>query len=137
MFPVLSIRLWTECSKGLILCSALLVFSIPAKAEQEILTSNGQLEVQYLIQAVLELNPSIEAMQAAWQAAQSRVGHVSALDDPMLSYSFAPQTYDLDGQDFGQKIQLSQKLPWFGKLDLRSDSAQFEARAREENIDLL
>lgn len=147
MFPILSNRLWIKCAKGLVLCSALLVFSIPAKSDQDLakqglagqksLTTNGQLEVRHLIQVVLDVNPSIEALQSSWQAAQSRVGRASALDDPMLSYSFAPQTYDLEGQGFGQKIQLSQKLPWFGKLDLRSDSAQFEARAREESIDLL
>ncbi|VAW69465.1 hypothetical protein MNBD_GAMMA09-1996, partial [hydrothermal vent metagenome] len=108
MFPILSNRLWIKCAKGLVLCSALLVFSIPAKSDQDLakqglagqksLTTNGQLEVRHLIQVVLDVNPSIEALQSSWQAAQSRVGRASALDDPMLSYSFAPQTYDLEGQ---------------------------------------
>jgi len=109
-----------------------------SSASQEVLFGpDDQLDIKQLVQAVLDHNPSVEAMRSAWQAAASRVDQVGVLDDPMLSYAFAPETRHAQGQDFGQNIQLSQKLPWPGKLDLRADSARFDAQASEENIDLL
>ena len=97
----------------------------------------SQLDNTQLVDAILATNPSIEAMRAAWQAAEHNIGGASALDDPMLSYSAAPETRNINGRDFGQKIQLSQKLPWPGKLALREDSARYEAVASAENIAVL
>jgi len=121
-----------------LLTGLLLAYATTSVASQETLFSHhDQLDITQLVQAVLDRNPSVEAMRSAWQATASRVDQAGALDDPMLSYAFAPDTRDTPGQDFGQKIQLSQKLPWPGKLDLRADSARFEAQADEENIELL
>jgi len=105
--------------------------------ENALIANSGQLGMKQLILAVLKHNPSVEAMQSAWQAAESRIEQLSALDDPMLSYSFAPDTRNVKGRDVGQKIQFSQKLPWPGKLALRGDSARYEAKASKENIRLL
>ncbi len=143
MYQKLSIRFWTQLflnrlSKKLFLISILLSFATITIANQHVfLRKNKQLGMKQLIQAVLTHNPSIEAMQLSWQAAQDRIEQVSALEDPMLSYTFAPETRNFDGQDFGQKIQLSQKLPWFGKLDLRGDNARFKAKASRENIKIM
>ncbi len=116
----------------------LLTFSTLTIANEDTSIANsGQLGMKQLILAVLKHNPSVEAMQSAWQAAESRIDQLSALDDPMLSYSFAPDTRNVKGRDFGQKIQFSQKLPWPGKLSLRGDSARYEAKASQENIRLL
>lgn len=116
----------------------LLTSATASSASQEVLFGpDDQLDIKQLVQAVLDRNPSIGAMRSAWQAAASRVDQADALDDPMLSYAFAPETRHAQGQDFGQNIQLSQKLPWPGKLGLRADSARFEAQASEEDIERL
>ncbi len=131
------VQFWNRVFLNL-LTGILLAYTTTSIASQDALfIRNDQLEGKQLIQMVLDRNPSIEAMQSAWQAAVSRIDHVDALDDPMLSYSFAPETRNAQGQDFGQKIQLSQKLPWPGKLELRGDNARFEAQASRENIGLL
>jgi len=133
VFQQLSIRPF-----GLLLIAALTAITTNSVASQDgLFINSGQLDADQLIKAVLARNPSVEAMWAAWQAAEQRIEQASSLDDPMLTYSFAPETRNTAGQDFGQKIQLSQKLPWPGKLALREDSARFEAKATEENVALV
>ncbi len=137
MFQKPTTRLRNKISGGLFITSILLLFTAIASANQDVLFRSDQLDEKQLIQAVLASNPSIEAMQSAWQAAESRVVQATALDDPMLSYSFAPSTIDQNELDFGQKLMLSQKFPWPGKRALRGDSARLEANASQENILLL
>ena len=115
----------------------MMVITTAIANENALISDSNQIDMKQLIQTVLIKNPSVEAMQSAWQAAESRIEQQSALDDPMLSYSFAPDTRNAKGRDFGQKIQFSQKLPWPGKLALRGDSARYEAKASKENIRLL
>ncbi|MFV1993007.1 MAG: TolC family protein [Acidiferrobacterales bacterium] len=110
------------------------ITTVMAANQDKIFLLNDQLELKQLIQIVLERNPSLTAMELAWQAAKNRIEQVSSWDDPMLSYSYAPRTRGRDDQDLGQKIQLSQKLPWPGKLGLKEDSARFQAQAKQENI---
>jgi len=104
--------------------------------EDDPLSGTGQLESVQLVEAVLARNPSLSAMQSAWRAAVGRIDQVSALDDPRLSYSVAPETTNDRGQDFGQKIHVSQRLPWPGKLALREEGARFRSQAVRQNIEL-
>ncbi|GMR05452.1 MAG: hypothetical protein BMS9Abin25_0027 [Gammaproteobacteria bacterium] len=134
MFQEPTTRLRNKISGGLFITCILLLFTAIASANQHALFRGDQLAEKQLIQAVLASNPSIEAMQSARQAAESRVDQATALDDPMLSYSFAPSTIDQNDLDFGQKMMLSQKLPWPGKRALRGDSARLEANASQENV---
>ncbi|MGR9106054.1 MAG: TolC family protein [Gammaproteobacteria bacterium] len=90
-----------------------------------------------LVAAVLSRNPSLPAIEAALEAAGSRSDRVSALEDPRLSYGIAPQTVGVAGLDFGQKIELSQAVPWPGKLDLQGAAARYEADSVREDIETL
>lgn len=123
---------------SLLLISVLTLIATTCVANQtELFINIKKLNTIQLVEVVLTRNPSVEAMQAAWQAEESQVEQVSALDDPRLTYTFAPQTRNQEGRDFGQSIQLSQQLPWPGKLSLRGDGARLEAQAAVENIELL
>ena len=82
-----------------------------------------------LVEAVLARNPDIPTMEATWAATKARIEQARSLDDPMLFYSMAPRSATADGMDFGQKLSLSQRLPWPGKRDLRGDIARFESDA--------
>ncbi len=95
-----------------------------------------ELKLDELRQEVLRRSPTLEAMESAWRAANSRYPQVTALDDPMFSYSFAPATIGVDRLDFGQKFELSQTFPWPGKLGLRGQAAQSEAQAASEDIEV-
>jgi len=50
------------------------------------------LDLGTLVSAVLNRHPDLAAMHAAWQAAQARIAQETSLDDPVLSYGFAPRT---------------------------------------------
>jgi outer membrane protein, heavy metal efflux system len=87
-----------------------------------------------LVAEVLARNPTLPAMQAAWEAEQAHIEQVSALDDPTLAYMIAPATIGDPRTDFGQKLELSQKIPWPGTLRLRGEAARYEADAAREEI---
>ncbi len=91
--------------------------------------NESSLTASRLVEVVLARNPDIPTMEATWEAAKARIEQARSLDDPMLSYSIAPQSAGADGMDFGQKLSLSQRLSWPGKRDLRGDVAYFESDA--------
>jgi len=121
------------------LSNLLLMFvtSVAAAEQDKLFLTNKRLEIKPLIQLVLARNPSLASMEQAWQAAKNHIDQVSSWDDPVLTYSYAPNTRGLDDQETGQKIQLSQKFPWPGKLGLKEDSARFQAQEKQENIEVV
>jgi outer membrane protein TolC len=96
----------------------------------------AELSVDALVEQVLARNPSLAQMVAAWQAAQARYPQVTALEDPMLMGKIAPAAIGTSGQvhDHFYMVEASQKLPWCGKLALRGENAQAEARAAGHDI---
>jgi len=85
------------------------------------------LERQSLVSAVLQRNPSLEAMREGWQALQQREPQARALEDPMLSYGLAPLSIGSGRVNLGQEVRLSQRFPYPGTLRLRADVARAEA----------
>lgn len=122
---------------GLVALSPIPTRAAPALAA---VTANDPLQglktlpIDRLIEAVLAHNPTLPAAEYAWQAAQARIDPAGALDDPMLSTSVAPATLGADDIDPGVNIQLSQRLPWPGKRDLRRQAAAQEAAAVRAGI---
>ncbi len=95
-----------------------------------------------LVQQILQANPRLDIAQANWQASLAKIEQQSALDDPQFQYSFAPLTGDSqkpNGQDldFGQRFEISQKLPFPGKLDLRGKAAEYQAMSQQQSIKTL
>ncbi len=102
----------------------------PARAaSDDPLAGHTTLDRQALVAAVLARNPSIEAARWAWRAALARYPQETALDDPMLEYSLAPASLGSSRVDAGQRVALSQALPFPGKLTLRGEIALAEAEA--------
>lgn len=95
----------------------------------------SELTAEVLVEQVLTRNPSLAQMVAAWQAASARYPQVTSLDDPMLGASLAPAAPFSDQVNGGYRLEVSQKLPWCGKLALRGQQAQAEALAAGDNID--
>ena len=89
--------------------------------------SAPQLDRHALVDAVLGANRDVEAMRQGWRAALAEVSAAGALDDPMARYELAPFSIGSSGAPFGQRIQLSQKLPWPGKRSLAKDAAVADA----------
>lgn len=102
--------------------------------EAALFSEKSKLTEGRLVEAVLARNPTLNAIRAAWQAAKARIEQASALDDPRLSYGFAPRTLDAADLDFGYQVELSQAFPWPGKLSLKGEHAQREAEAAFQDI---
>lgn len=106
----------------------------PVRLDEDPFAGAAVLERRPLIEAVLARNPDIAAARAAWRRALARVPQETALDDPMLSYSFAPLSIDSHA-GFGQRIEVEQKLPIAGRRGLAGDVALAEAEAARENTE--
>jgi outer membrane protein TolC len=90
-------------------------------------TSAETLDRRALIAAVLAANPDLEAMRQGVRAQLAEASGQGALDDPMLRYELAPLAISSSDARFGQRIELSQKLPWPGKRSLARDAAVADA----------
>lgn len=87
------------------------------------------LERAALVAEVLRRNPTLEAARQAWRAALARPAQERSLDDPMLGLSLAPWSLGSGTVDPGYTIEISQALPFPGKLALREEVALAEAEA--------
>ena len=97
------------------------------QAQQEVI--GDVLSREWLEAEVEALNPSLGAMISAWQAAAQRYPQEIALDDPMFMGMIAPESAGSDITETGYALQLNQKLPWFGKRQLRGAAAAADADA--------
>src|SRR5207245_2235492 len=95
----------------------------------------SELSLQTLVQEVLARNPSLAQMVAAWQAASARYPQVTSLEDPMLGTKLGPGSFGSNQVDLGYMVEVSQKLPWPGKLGLRGDNALSEASAASHDVE--
>lgn len=104
------------------------------RCDDDPFAGQSQLEPDALVAAVIDRNPSLAAMSAAWQADAERYPQAVSLDDPMLSMSVAPASIGSTTNDVGWIVRGSQKIPWSGKRDLRGEQA--EAGASAARLDL-
>jgi outer membrane protein TolC len=100
------------------------------------LVVDGRLDRSAVVAAVLARNPDLDAARAAWRAAVAGYPSAVALDDPMARYALAPLGIG-SSLPFGQRIEVSQKLPWPGRRQRRGDSALADAEAARADIEVL
>jgi cobalt-zinc-cadmium efflux system outer membrane protein len=93
---------------------------------------SGVLTLEPLIELSLARNPTLASMRETWRVAVERYPQAVALADPQFGYAFAPASIDSDNSIYGQKIEISQRLPWPGKLKLRGEAAL--SRAEEAGL---
>src|SRR5262245_61835378 len=76
-------------------------------------------------------------MVAAWQVASARYPQVTSLEDPMFAATIGPGTIAPDdpGVEFASRLEISQKLPFPGKLRLRGENALAGASAAGRDVD--
>jgi outer membrane protein TolC len=94
-----------------------------------------ELSVEALVAQVLARNPSLVQMTAAWQAASARYPQVTSLDDPMFGATVAPGSIGSNNVDFAYRLEVSQKLPFPGKLGLKGQSVLANAAAAGNELD--
>lgn len=92
---------------------------------------DGPHPVDFYVQIGLQRSPDVLAARRTVAAQDEVIPQVTALDDPMLSETFWPITDHSPQTASGRMpnaLMLSQKFPWFGKLQLRGEVAEQETR---------
>ncbi len=87
------------------------------------------LEREALVRAVLQRNPTLRSAQAAWRAALARYPQETSLADPMLGVAVGPRSFGASDVREGWMADVSQEIPFPGKLALRGAVALAEADA--------
>jgi outer membrane protein TolC len=102
----------------------------PAAPEDPLLAGAPVLERAALVAEVLRRNPTVAAARHAWRAALARYPQETAFDDPIFAYSLGPRTFGSDrvAQE-AHRFDLSQAIPFPGKLALRGTAALAESEA--------
>ena len=115
----------------------LLLLAAPAIASPTATSPSQQPDKTFnpvqFVQAVLASNRDIRAADAAHSAAVARITSAGALDDPIVSYTAAPETAGMPN-GYRQVIQFSQAIPWPGVLSLRESAATAEAGSAEYQL---
>lgn len=86
-------------------------------------------KLEALIAEAVENNPAIAAARERWSAAGERPAQVSSLPDPMLSYRRWLSSVETRVGPQENVFMLSQRIPFPGKLDLKSRMAAEDAFA--------
>ncbi len=106
--------------------------SVWAEAQSDVLKN--------IIAEALENNPEIKASEARWDVFTSRVKQAGTFDDPMLMLKIQnglirdPLSFDQENMT-SKVIGISQMVPFFGKRELRRESAQLDADASQQAIE--
>ena len=109
--------------------------SAPVPTSESIVSALDDTALRLLIQEVLDRNPTLATLTADALATDQRAPQVSALPDPVASLSLfllAPQTRVGPQR---AAVNLSQRLPWFGKLRLKEQAALFKAAAAWAHVE--
>jgi outer membrane protein, heavy metal efflux system len=106
-----------------------LAFSAGAFAQQRPATPTVSLDS--LISAALAYNPEIQAAREYAFAADYREPQVSVLDDPMVTFTHWLSSPETRVGPQTNAFMLSQPIPFPGKLGLKGDIAEEEARTVE------
>ena len=87
----------------------------------------GEHPLNFYVQLALSQNPDILAAQRSISASSEVIPQVTALDDPMLIDTFQPlddHSVQTAAGRAPNTLMLSQKFPWYGKLESRGQVAE-------------
>ena len=86
-------------------------------------------DLRAYVTAAVERHPALLESEARYRAARQRVPQVSALPDPIVSFTQALRSVETRVGPQLNSITLTQAFPWFGTLELRGRVAVLEATA--------
>lgn len=97
--------------------------------EPEAVGRMGEGELDVYLESALERNPQLRAFKARYEAGQARIAQSSSLPDPMLQVTHFVESVQTRTGPQRNALMLTQRLPWFGKLDQSEAVASAEAEA--------
>jgi len=87
------------------------------------LSTPSSLKLEKVIRMALERNQKLKSARRAWRAARHRADAVSGWPDPMLKFTYMEEEIVSRNGPIENTTMLSQKIPWFGKLDAKQKAA--------------
>ena len=96
---------------------------------------DSELSVEELVRVVQQRNPTLEQMTAVATAIAARYPQVTSLDDPMIGFQTAPFSVGSPNANYAARVELTQKIPLFGKRELRGQVVLAEVHAAIQDID--
>ena len=108
-----------------------------ATISQTLEESPTVLRLPDLIAEGLQKNPSIRAARERWLAAQARILPAASLEDPIFSYTNFVESVETRVGPQRNRIGISQKFPFFGKLSLKGEIASREANEARQLYEAL
>lgn len=94
---------------------------------------NKSQNLESLIAEALKNNPQIKSAERRWQAAINKAPQVSALPDPVLGYTRFGENVETRVGPQENVFSISQKIPFPGKLGLKSEAAKQDAFVSQQN----
>jgi cobalt-zinc-cadmium efflux system outer membrane protein len=107
----------------------------PADAGDRLFEGQLELDRGALLRQVLARNPNVQASRDAWRAALARYPQVTALEDPMFSYDVRPRSFGSDRVDPANDFNVTQAIPFPGKLAWRGERALAEAESAHSDVE--
>jgi outer membrane protein TolC len=105
------------------------VYSQPKKEEK--------VDLSLLIQEAVRKNLQIQAAKKKWEAALEKIPRAKSLPDPTFGYSYFGQSIETKIGPQRNKISLSQRFPFFGKLGIQGKIAQHESSIAMAQYDMV
>ncbi len=106
-----------------LLVSLFLILPVVAARER----SSAPADVDGVVRQVLAKNPQLNSARLRWEAMKERPRIAGSLPDPLLSYGYFFDNVETRVGAQNQRIGLSQKIPFPGKLSLAAKRARQEA----------
>jgi len=97
----------------------------------------GAHSVDDYVAYALSQNPRIQAQRKLVEASAYRVPQAASLEDPevgVMGYPFFPNVPQTASGRMTADLVVSQKVPWFGKLDAQAEMARAEADAARAQL---
>lgn len=91
--------------------------------------------LQELVQLALEESPAVQLRFHRWQQALEQIPQAEALPDPSVNFTTYLQEVETRVGPMDGKIGVSQRFPWFGKLNAAGDQAAAIAEAKRAEVD--
>ncbi|MDP8266240.1 MAG: TolC family protein [Candidatus Aceula meridiana] len=95
----------------------------------------GESILDRFVQEALENNPQIQQVYQKWKAEQYKTQSISALDDPMVGYTYFGEEVQTRVGPQEQKFNVSQKIPFPGKLSLKGKAQAAQAKMLEQEYE--
>lgn len=104
-------------------------------AADDIVSSLSDVKLRLLLEEVLERNPGLARLRAQADAADQRVPQVKAWPDPVASLTFFVLPPQTRAGPQRAALNLAQRFPWFGTLEIREKAALWEAAAGRAKVE--